>query len=63
MRNWAENQVKLVLIRHGATASNKEHRYLGKSDETLCKEGISSLIKAKYAGIYILRLTTCFPAR
>lgn len=52
MRNWAENQVKLVLIRHGATASNKEHRYLGKSDETLCKEGISSLIKAKYAGIY-----------
>ena len=35
MWNWTENQIKMVLIRHGATASNREHRYLGKTDESL----------------------------
>lgn len=30
MWNRSENQVKLVMIRHGATPSNKEHRYLGR---------------------------------
>ena len=52
MRYWAENQIKLVMIRHGITASNKEHRYLGKADETLSEEGIKALQEAKSARIY-----------
>lgn len=43
MRNRSENQVKLVMIRHGATRWNKEHRYLGRTDEVLTEEGIKEL--------------------
>lgn len=39
MRIGSENQITLVLIRHGATQSNKEHRYLGRTEEALCVEG------------------------
>ena len=39
MWNRSENQIKLVMIRHGATPSNKEHRYLGRTDEGLSIEG------------------------
>ena len=35
------------MIRHGATTSNKEHRYLGKTDEGLSEEGKDALQKAK----------------
>ena len=35
MRDWTENQIMLVFIRHGATQANKERRYLGKTDESL----------------------------
>ena len=52
MWNRSENQMKFILIRHGATKSNKEHRYVGKTDESLSKEGISQLHKAKGNGIY-----------
>ena len=47
MWNRSENQVKLVMIRHGATPSNKEHRYLGRTDEGLSKEGEQALYKAR----------------
>lgn len=43
MRNRTENQMTLVLIRHGATKANQEHRYLGKTDEDLSPEGIRKL--------------------
>ena len=43
MRNRSENQIKLVMIRHGATPSNKEHRYLGRTDEGLSMEGERAL--------------------
>lgn len=43
MRNWAENQIKLVLIRHGATEGNKEHRYIGRTDEPLSSEAKEKL--------------------
>lgn len=43
MRNRAENQVKLVLIRHGATEGNKEHRYIGRTDEPLSSEAKEKL--------------------
>ena len=60
MRNRSENQIenrrstqtdrrteiRLTLIRHGATVSNKEGRYLGKTDESLSREGIRTLEKA-----------------
>lgn len=39
MWNRSENQISLVLIRHGATQGNQEHRYLGKTDEPLSEEG------------------------
>ena len=44
MWNRSEDQMTLVLIRHGATKANKQHRYLGKTDEVLSKEGKQELI-------------------
>ena len=54
MRNRSENQIeiRLTLIRHGATLSNKEGRYLGKTDEALSPEGIGMLKKAVTGGNY-----------
>lgn len=46
MRNRTENKIKLVLIRHGATEANKEHRYLGRTDEPLCAQA-KDLLSAK----------------
>lgn len=51
MWNRSENQVKeqpqdqivIRLLRHGLTNSNLEHRYLGKTEEPLCEEGIRRL--------------------
>ncbi|MBP3505451.1 MAG: histidine phosphatase family protein [Lachnospiraceae bacterium] len=47
MWNRSENQIKLVLVRHGATPSNKEHRYLGRTDESLSTEGEQALQAAR----------------
>lgn len=52
MWDWSENKIKLVLIRHGATAANREHRYLGKTDEGLCEDGIGELQKMCESGGY-----------
>ncbi len=54
MRNRTENQIelRLTLIRHGATLSNKEGRYLGKTDELLSPEGIQVLKKSVEEGSY-----------
>lgn len=58
MRNRPENQIetqteiRLTLIRHGATLSNKEGRYLGKTDEALSPEEIGMLKKAVTGGNY-----------
>lgn len=43
MRDRSENQITLVLIRHGATKANQEQRYLGKTDEALTEEGKQEL--------------------
>lgn len=45
MWNGTENQITLVLIRHGETKSNVQHRYLGKGDEDLIQEACSRLEK------------------
>ena len=39
-----ETEIELLLIRHGETKSNTEHRYLGKTDEGLSDNG-KKLIK------------------
>lgn len=43
MRNRTENQIELVLIRHGATKANEERRYLGRTDEELSEKGKAAL--------------------
>lgn len=34
---------QIYLIRHGQTAGNLEHRYVGVTDEPLCEEGIKQI--------------------
>ena len=52
MRNRADHQVTLVFIRHGATKANKEHRYLGRTDEGISEEGIGELLSYQRQGRY-----------
>ncbi len=47
MWNRPENQVKLIMIRHAATKSNGEHRYLGRTDEGLTEESLRRLKAAR----------------
>lgn len=47
MRNRTEIKVTLYLLRHGATPANREHRYLGKTDEALSEEGRAELLLKK----------------
>ncbi len=47
MRHRAEDQVTLALIRHGETAANREHRYLGKTDEGLSERGKRLLLSRR----------------
>ena len=47
MWNWSEDKISFIFIRHGATGSNKEQRYLGKTDESLSDEGRAELLKKK----------------
>ncbi|MBD5517240.1 MAG: histidine phosphatase family protein [Lachnospiraceae bacterium] len=37
----------LLLLRHGETQANREHRYLGRTDEPLCASGIETLLSYK----------------
>ena len=34
---------KVFFIRHGATAGNLEHRYIGRTDEKLCQLGVQQI--------------------
>ena len=52
MRHRTENQIELILIRHGATAGNRERRYVGRTDESLCAEGKDILLANKKNGWY-----------
>lgn len=52
MWDWSENQIELIMIRHGATKANEEHRYLGNTDESLSVKGITTLQKEKNNGTY-----------
>ena len=46
--------MKLLLIRHGETAGNLEKRYIGKTDEPLCTEGIAQLSAMRYPACELL---------
>ncbi|MCM1049747.1 MAG: histidine phosphatase family protein [Clostridiales bacterium] len=52
MRDWTENKVTLILIRHGATKANEEHRYLGKTNEPLAEKGREILKSYKAKKLY-----------
>ena len=43
--------IHLLFIRHGATAGNLEKRYIGRTDEPLCKQGIAQIAALKGRGI------------
>lgn len=50
-----ENQIEtvsVVLIRHGETSSNRERRYLGRTDEALSPEGRKIILSYREAGRY-----------
>lgn len=62
MRTWTEIEINLSLIRHGATKSNLEQRYLGKTEEALAAAGIKNLMCKKEAGSYpAVRYLFCSP--
>lgn len=52
MRHRTEGQVTLLLLRHGETQANREHRYLGRTDEPLCTSGIENLLLYKEQSRY-----------
>lgn len=52
IRTDIQTEIRLTLIRHGTTLSNKEGRYLGKTDEALSPEGIGRLEKSVKDGSY-----------
>lgn len=52
MRNRAEDQIVLALIRHGETEANARRRYLGKTDESLSERGKQLLLSYKEQNLY-----------
>lgn len=48
--------MKILLIRHGATAGNLEHRYIGRTDEHLCPLGVQQMIQLKQLNLTAERL-------
>lgn len=52
MRNRAENQITLALIRHGETPSNALGRYLGRTEEDLSDLGKEKLLQNRQSGKY-----------
>ena len=51
-RTKTQIKIQLTLIRHGETLSNREKRYLGKTEEALSEEGIHALRQSVAAGNY-----------
>ena len=40
--------MRYLLIRHGQTAGNLEGRYIGRTDESLCSQGVAALRARRY---------------
>ncbi len=45
--------IKLIFIRHGATAGNLEKRYIGRTDEALCGLGIRQALALREHGFQV----------
>lgn len=52
--------VRVWLIRHGATAGNLEHRYVGTTEEPLCEEGRRALQNCNYPPVDVV---VCSPMK
>ena len=52
MWNRSEDKINCIFIRHGCTVSNREHRYLGRTDEPLDEAGVFELENALNNGVY-----------
>lgn len=52
--------MRIIFIRHGLTAGNLQKRYIGRTDEPLCEEGILSLRSKEYPQYEVL---VCSPMR
>ena len=48
--------IRLLFIRHGATAGNLEKRYIGSTDEALCEIGIEQMEQLQKQNFQIDRL-------
>ena len=64
MRTGNEHEIRVCLIRHGATKSNEERRYVSVTDEELSEKGREAcLIRAELASnvdeVYISPLKRC----
>ena len=48
--------IELLFIRHGATEGNLHHRYIGRTDEPLCEEGVAQVKALQKRGLSVDRL-------
>ncbi|MCQ2417386.1 MAG: histidine phosphatase family protein [Oscillospiraceae bacterium] len=46
--------MKILLIRHGMTEGNQEKKYIGRTDEPLCSEGVRALKQQSFSPCEIL---------
>lgn len=46
--------MKIIFIRHGKTSGNLEKRYIGRTDESLCKEGKNEIVSMSYPDVEIV---------
>lgn len=53
----------IYLIRHSITEGNKKKRYIGKTDEELCKEGRELLEKRQYPACEVLYVSPMLRCR
>lgn len=44
--------MQIILVRHGKTQSNLEHRYQGRLNDPLCAQGIQELQQKQIQGLY-----------
>lgn len=63
MRNRTENQIDFYIIRHGMTPANEEHRYLGRTDESLSQQGIRQLRAAVWSTLVSPEFVLVSPMR
>jgi len=52
IRHKKGHYMELAFIRHGKTSGNMQSRYIGVTDEELCKEGREEIINNLNLGIY-----------